>query len=154
MRGRGEAAAADGGGLISTMKTEINSLQSSSVTHLPPGKYWVTDPCYVYPESEWMDYCNNCDSGMKEYDGVPFFGFGTAYGDGEYELLQGAATIGSCGVDAGLLAIIPDALVAKWGKRSKEELKGLGVAIDLMEPTAVHESGGDVQFGRFSLETS
>jgi len=136
------------------MNTETKGLQSSTVTRLPPGKYWVTDPCYVYPESEWSDYCNNCDEGMKEYDGVAFFNWGTAYGDGEYEVERGGSLAGTCGVDAGLLAIIPVELAEKWGKRDYAELSLIGTMIELTEPTEVHESGGDVRFGQFSIKTS
>jgi hypothetical protein len=65
----------------------------------------------------WGDFCDKLFKGdsesgiMFEYDGIPFFVWGTAYGDGNYPVVRNGFCIGSCGVDAGLLSIFPEKLV-------------------------------------------
>lgn len=99
---------------------------------LPPGKYFLGDPCYVLPSNEWHDaldqthYFNlypnreEMESGQHHYNdrhlqngvftrnGVMFAVSSTAHGDGEYPCLDRFGNkIGSCGVDAGLIGAIP-----------------------------------------------
>lgn len=79
-------------------------------------KVWIGDPCYA-PElssdddETWQEFCSfYFDAGgdnegflIAEHRGVEFLVGGTAHGDGCYELNIG----GHCGVDAGLLSVIP-----------------------------------------------
>jgi hypothetical protein len=123
---------------------------------LKAGRYWVTDPCYAYPKKEWGDFCNHLhDSpGVFAHGRRNFFVWSTAYGDGLYEL--NGPTTGTCGVDAGLLSLIPDALVKTWkaGKEMKrlEKMK-LVVQVEIKDDFSIMESGGNIEFCGYSLKT-
>lgn len=125
---------------------------------LAPGKYWITDPCYAYPEKEWHKFCHILDGdGWYTYSGHSFFVWGTAYGDGLYSL-TGPNTAATLGVDAGLLSIIPEALVEKW--RSVRDMKGLMARnlvslIEIREQADVDQSAGEgnLKFGGYTVIT-
>lgn len=75
---------------------------------LPPGRYYIGDPCYVFDES-WDDVLTATDffdKNVQTFRGVPVFGHSTAYGDGAYHGSNGR----EYGVDAGLLGAIPEQL--------------------------------------------
>ena len=103
-------------------------------------KYWVGDPCYVYPKKEWSKFCNtipydnhgNFDNFFTTtYNDIPFFVTSTAYGDGCYKLTKnGSPVVGELGVDAGLLSIIPEELIQLWGKEEEAGNLGIWVTID------------------------
>jgi hypothetical protein len=87
---------------------------------------WIGDPCYVV--EPWIEFCHLCSFSAK-YNSITISNEGvtlhdkiqslerprlwnmiywnTAFGDGNYELLNGNHSLGFCGVDAGMLAIIP-----------------------------------------------
>lgn len=81
---------------------------------------WIGDPCYV-PEFDpvpvWNDFCdlifsddfkkNPGESHVVSYNGIEFVFGSTAHGDGCYPVNIRGATHGRCGVDAGLLSVIP-----------------------------------------------
>ena len=125
---------------------------------LKPGKYWIGDPCYVYPDGKWSAFCNELfldKDDMKFIQG--FHCFGTAYGDGVYNLYQkdkiiGKNIMGELGVDAGLLSIIPMKLVKSWGGATKAN--HLGVVVEIKEEAEVVMSGkGNVEFGEYEIFT-
>ena len=101
---------------------------------LQPGRYVIIDPCYIYPDEEWSDFCDkveDLESFVATYNGTKFLVFNTAYGDGSYPVYDGAgAEVGSASVDAGLLSVIPYDLFPELA--TKEEL---GVVIYI--PTEV-----------------
>ena len=77
---------------------------------VPPGKYWLGDPCYAVPSDLWMDLLNSCKFfehpiGKVEADGKvhEVLAFGTAYGDGVYNDQFG----NEFPVDAGLIGLTP-----------------------------------------------
>lgn len=137
---------------------------------LKEGKYWLGDVCYVYPTTEWQDFCNNlfqreggskCVDGIEmDYKSIPFIVIGTAYGDGIYSLTQKGVEIASLGVDAGLLSVIPLSLVESW-KDSKGEwgnnhtdLLELGHIIELTTEVSFVAHGGNFCFGDFEVITA
>lgn len=137
---------------------------SEESTHVfPPGKYWIGDPCYVYGD-DWLGFCDcfdgiGRDGGYLQYVKTPFFVCGTADGDGEYDVKQHGSKVGTCGVDAGLLSVIPMALVKKWlavkkydGTFKKETYGGTIIQADSC--FEIEASGGDFNFGPFSVNTS
>lgn len=136
------------------MKSNLPSI----IPSLPAGKYWVCDPCYAYPDDEWQDFCDILQSkgeGWHAYGRHEFFVWGTAFGDGLYEL-NGPRTLDHLGVDAGLLSIIPEALVKKWGSvKEMKRLVGMNLValIELKEEATVEESGGNVKFGGYEVIT-
>lgn len=100
---------------------KIKSLPDDKITF--KGKVIVTDPCYVFGDVEndfWSDFCGVLweDSGNKVFqvDCTKIFVLGTNSGDGEYPVLDKDENIvGRCGVDAGLLSIIPLNFAKKLG---------------------------------------
>ena len=82
-------------------------------TFLPPGKYFIGDPCYVF-DKKWSGgavdrgICDVIlDGGEQVFEGREFYAHFTAYGDGVYPGSNGFAY----GVDAGLLGAIPVELI-------------------------------------------
>lgn len=112
---------------------------------LPPGKYYIGDPCYVF-EVSWdavlseTDYFTNERQTIK---GVPVFGGPTAYGDGVY--------LGSDGfdysVDAGLLAAIPVELI------EDETGAAFGTVVDAPSGLECANHAGAFTFGPISIDT-
>lgn len=129
------------------------------------GEYWFGDPCYVFPDDEWQQLCKLMFPNHNEPDfddkyqirvvnvnGVHCYLFGTAYGDGSYDLKDSGEDIAELGVDAGMLSMIPIELVnAKgWG-----ETKWAGHVLKL-EPgkKLIGVDFGDFFFGTLSINTS
>lgn len=132
---------------------------------LKKGKYIVTDPCYVFPDSEWSKFCDTTQSiegnencaldrdGIKiSYNGIDFFVCGTKYGDGCFPIYKNGIPIADLGVDAGLLSVIPVELLKTW-KADMKEAKRLGVFITLDKSYPVKVSDGDFSFGPFEVFT-
>ena len=92
---------------------------------LPAGKYYIGDPCYVIAEDRWSDFCdasyppgagvNARGIAVTEFDGHPMYAHGTAYGDGSYLGSDGV----SYGVDAGMLSVVPIALVSDMSEAKR-----------------------------------
>jgi len=94
---------------------ETNKLPALNA--LPPGEYWVGDPCYVEWDghSEWMEFCESMlttgHGGYAHQVNVAhttdrrhwFVCSGTMYGDGEYEDREG----NRYPVDAGIIGVVP-----------------------------------------------
>lgn len=79
---------------------------------MPPGAYWVGDPCYAFKDHDrWIKWLNESGSDavphrrilFAEVGGRPVVGVGTAYGDGEYYDRER----NGYPVDAGLLGAVP-----------------------------------------------
>jgi hypothetical protein len=127
---------------------------------LTPGRYLVVDPCYVVPNEMWSDFCGasfvNHAATRASFDGISFFCQGTAHGDGCFVLKCGNKTVGECGVDAGLLSIIPETLIQLWN--SEKNYDGMwpnmgGVWVEIKENTPVHYGDGNFSFGAFRMKT-
>lgn len=92
---------------------------AESMTTLPPGEYWVGDPCYAFEDSKvWMallesaDYTSDRRILEASAEGEAFIASGTAYGDGCY-LDRGG---NEYWVDAGLIGVTP----AREGKETPD----------------------------------
>ena len=107
------------------------------------GLFWVGDPCYVFPDERWNEFCELLfkteGPTFMEEDGETFFVDTTAYGDGRYPIENNLIRIGSCGVDAGLLSLIPVSLIKKWGDMN--EAARLGVFTNVSGVPAGDGSG-------------
>lgn len=82
--------------------------------NLPAGRYFVGDPCYVFPDHEWFRFCNSLfseavggDGNINSFGDTPMFASCTAFGDGTYRDINSNA---SFGVDSGLLGAVPESL--------------------------------------------
>ena len=90
-----------------TTKPQVTTVKTHTVV-IPPGEYWVGDPCYAYTnnsDSLWMPLlCNFLDdSPLAQVGDNWFVAFPTAYGDGVYLDQDGR----EYGVDAGLIGVVP-----------------------------------------------
>lgn len=111
-------------------KFKLEKLNSKN-GHFKAGKYIISDACYIVKDEEWNDFCdvmykdspNGIDDkgAIGEYEGYKFFICHTAYGDGDYPVYKDKSVVGTCGVDAGNLSLIPFDLAAKWNKKGWNE---------------------------------
>ena len=122
---------------------------------LPAGEYVVIDPCYVYGEDDnfWQHFVDllykdrdDFVDGYFEIDGHLIYCFGTKWGDGIYPVYEKGNEIGTCGVDAGMLALIPASVVTN---------DRLGVHIRLDRPLRPSEwDEGNIKIGDYEIKTS
>ena len=92
---------------------------------------WIGDPCYVFPEEKWSDWCDKLFAWEKERFGdgrrehyvgktvhaalgYKWYSWSTAFGDGTYPLFIDDKIVAKLGVDAGTLSIIPMGLINHW----------------------------------------
>ncbi len=130
--------------------------------NFPAGSYIAVDPCYVFPEDKWDDFCEALsgdndtiadDGAIMEYDGYKFFVMQTAYGDGCYPLKCFGTTVAELGVDAGLLSLIPLEAAHEWHK-SPNKLPKLGQEVQITEDFTVKTLGrGNWAFDDYSVYT-
>lgn len=106
------------------IKAEVNE-----VGDLPPGNYYLGDPCYVIADELWDEFCdklssptedNLCTDGIIfEFRGHKVFVSSTNCGDGCYrDNLKN-----SYSVDAGIIGLIPIELCVK---RTADQWSDLG----------------------------
>lgn len=124
---------------------------------LPPGKYWLGDPCYVIRDEDWLPWLEETnytkeDNLVGEIPGTKYeaVGFRTAYGDGEYpvevEDSRGYSgrvywdEISTCPVDAGMIGFVP------FDYEPKPRLQGLVNLVEFSHHTTVVCEEGDLQF--------
>lgn len=127
---------------------------------MPAGKYWIGDPCYVFPHdgpmgNKWGELLDEVDFfetlSYGELDGgkIKVWAASTAYGDGRY--------IGSNGkafpVDAGLIGIVPQETI-DYLNRVDNDLDYLGLFIEFTEPFIVRSRSGIFDFGHIRIDTS
>lgn len=89
---------------------EMYVMATDYTVKVPPGKYWLGDPCYSVPNDLWMPLLNSCEIfekpiGTVTKDGQEYqvLAFGTFHGDGCYRDQSGH----SFPVDAGLIGLTP-----------------------------------------------
>jgi len=116
---------------------------------LPAGKYWIGDPCYVIDDSLWDEFCkvsiqNHKSVDVTEFQGVPMFAAGTAFGDGWFLGSNGYGY----GVDAGMLAVVPIELCVK------EEFEDLGTVHNFKQPFEAYVENGVFHFGDIDIDTA
>lgn len=131
----------------------------------PAGIYLITDLCYVYPEDEWIDFCEldfresgrgySYNGAVFVYNNINFFVSNTAYGDGIYPIKRNNKIIGHCGVDSGCLALIPIELVRIWLNNSKKSINNeLSVLVNIVKNFTINSGGGDWNFDNIEVITS
>ena len=123
---------------------------------LPAGVYYIGDPCYVIADEKWdafwpLSFSDHPDChescAVTEFEGHPLYAHGTAYGDGVY--------LGSDGVeyavDAGMIGIIPEALIAE---ESRGDIARLGSLVTFHEPfNAYRDDNFTFHFGNIDIPT-
>ena len=90
-----------------------NMMTSTFEIMIPPGTYYMGDPCYAVRDVDWHTLLHSADyfhNPVGEIHGFRVYATSTAYGDGEY--------IGSSGhsypVDAGLIGLVPVEYVTQF----------------------------------------
>jgi hypothetical protein len=126
---------------------------------MPKGKYLVTDPCYVIGEDpfwanmiDWMFEGHTMKHNqffVKANEKHLLFLFNTAYGDGEYPVKKNGSEVGSCGVDAGMLSLVPMDFVEEFGLDTS-----LGTVIEVAHNDTPYYEDGDTSFGPYQILTS
>lgn len=145
--------------------TDIEYSFSEGAEEMNAGKYQVTDPCYFlgHDEQFWNDFCQfmfpehnkeRADSYTIEIAGYKVFAWGTAYGDGCYPTLNNGYEVGSSGVDAGMLALVPVELY----ELLKDTLKGnddtSAPFVEMTRSFTPEVDEGDCSFGSYEVLTS
>lgn len=145
---------------------------------LPPGDYYIGDPCYVIPRSEWTEaldatrYFNLFPTRQAMNDGSPynpremmhgvfcrgpwkFAVSSTEYGDGCYPCEFDGQTVGRCGVDAGMVAAVPVELVRimNEGTSTMDRLESLGCVVTIRDRFGVEYDEGTIRFGPVEVLT-
>ena len=126
---------------------------------LPPGKWWIGDPCYVFPHDgpmaekwdELLAKSNFLEGEMPvELDDgkIKVWAASTCYGDGRYP-----SSIGfDFPVDAGLIGIIPIETVA-YLNRTDVDLNQLGYILNFKTPFCIKAEDGMFTFGHITINT-
>ena len=120
-------------------------------TTLPPGEYWLGDPCYVIENEDWNGFRKSVDrdTGHSTYHGHESAVFHTKYGDGNYPDRAGKYH----GVDSGQIGAVARALATKCDG-SLERLEELGQIIRSTKPMAcIADVRGTIRLGEVTIET-
>jgi hypothetical protein len=134
------------------LAVENPTMKSLPPNMLPPGRYIISDPCYVIARDDYdrMGRATDWwDDGRIFWDGKtgkPYAVVGTKYGDGAYESsgLNGK----SFEVDAGCIACLPKELATGFIKDRHEY-----VEVVFEEPFIVDYKDGDIIFGDRIIHT-
>ena len=117
---------------------------------LPPGRYFVGDPCYVIPDNLWSDFCDITFESqtytIEEFRGHLMLAGSTAYGDGRYADNNGQ----TYGVDSGMLGIVPEAL---WLNAPEREIAGYGQIVEFGTMFPASCNNGVFSFGPIFIDT-
>jgi hypothetical protein len=116
---------------------------------VPPGKYWLGDPCYSVPDSLWGDLLASCmffqhpigEVTTEAGETHKVLAFRTKFGDGVYEDQDGH----EFPVDAGLIGLTPVGL-------SVEQPFG-SMLVEYKWDTSCFEIDGVLHFGDCEINT-
>ncbi len=114
---------------------------------MPPGEYYIGDPCYVI--EEWDDFLGPLWASQYtqfEWKGKQCIGFSTAYGDGCYEDDEG----NQYPVDAGIIGAVPIELCDRGGNGSPGDN---GSVFTFREKWLAETDGETLRFGSYVIET-
>ena len=116
-------------------------------------KVWLGDPCYAIRDEEWSDFVDMLtklpySQGIDiEWKGVKMFVMSTEHGDGEYDVRCGWRVVGSVGVDAGLLCVMPLEAVSDYAL-------ALGFVAEVSPYERASGSNYELKIGDYSIPTS
>lgn len=123
------------------------------------GKYWIGDPCYIFPHTgpmkdKWDEILQKSDYFSKYYGEldngkIKVWAAPTAFGDGSYFSNTGK----EFPVDAGMIGIVPYETV-EYFNRNDNDLSLLGLFIEFEEPFIVGLRGGCFTFGNIEIDTA
>jgi hypothetical protein len=113
---------------------------------VPPGTYYLGDPCYTVPNELWQELLESCDyfdTPEGTVYGYTVIAFGTAHGDGVYSDRAG----NFYPVDAGLIGLVPVGLA---GDVVRDDLVR---KIQIDHPTICSSFDGVLKFGHIEINT-
>jgi len=118
---------------------------------VPPGRYFLGDPCYAVPADDWsplLDSCGIFDRPIGRVRGFEVLAFGTCWGDGEYTDQHSH----KYSVDAGLIGLTPIALAQQH--RAFARLETLGRIVDFESAArCTSDAMGLLIFGGYMINT-
>ena len=118
---------------------------------LPPGEYWIGDPCYVIPRPDWNQFLDDIDPETRytQHRGQTSVVFDTYRGDGSYQDQNGR----QYSVDSGIIAAVPVELV-KQTAAERASLNDLGQWLTTDRTLVCDTDGyGTLTFGDLSVMT-
>ena len=117
---------------------------SNASTRVPPGTYFLGDPCYVVADQDWNEFLD-CMREEQEWRGRPLAAFNTKYGDGSYRDGNGNEYC----VDSGIIGLVHASLI---GKRRH---LGAGRIVQFLEETDCTscDQKGTMRFGKIRIRT-
>jgi len=128
--------------------TEMYVMTADYTVTVPPGRYWLGDPCYSVPNDLWGPLLDSCETfnlpiGTVTKDGQEYqvLAFGTFYGDGCYTDQSGH----SFPVDAGLIGLTPVGLADGHPFGS--------TLVEFKVETECSCRNGVLRFGTFTINT-
>ena len=132
-----------------TTKPQVTTVKTHTVV-IPPGEYWVGDPCYAYNDDGlWMPLLGSCgfldDSPLAQVGDNWFVAFPTAYGDGVYRDQDGR----EYGVDAGLIGVVPVDSV----EPGDTTLYAMHL-VTFPHETRMYSEDGKIHIGRIVIDTN
>lgn len=113
---------------------------------LPPGRYYIGDPCYVFSDKTWDELISKCDvqdGEIMSFGGADFWSHSTAWGNGMYK--DGNSV--EYGVDSGLLGAVPIGLIDNPAGETD------GLVIDAPDGLHVEYDSGTFWFGAIVIKT-
>ena len=124
-------------------------------TILPPGEYYIGDPCYVISDNHdtWMEYVQEIYENVspvpyKYFKDKKIFCHGTAYGDGVYF----DQFDNNYGVDAGLIGATPTDICEI--KKDDKNIKDLVVVHNFKKEFECFYEKGIFYIGHFKIDTN
>ena len=117
-------------------------MQEEQIT-LPPGSYYLGDPCYQIDPDQWHEYLKAKREG-KDFQGHPVVAFHTRYGDGRYRCSDGRGY----NVDSGMIGLVPQAMAVRRSTRHEGRMIPF-----LTEVSCSTDGEGDLRFGHIRIRT-
>lgn len=131
--------------------TEFQLDRTTDTVIVPAGRYYLTDPCYVVRDPDWLPWLEAADYKNQRTllyastpNGVPVFGFSTAYGDGSWTGSDGF----TYAADAGLLGLVPVEYAPE-----KEGQRGVNVVEFRRARRCRRDANGVLWFGGVRINT-
>jgi hypothetical protein len=114
------------------------------IKNIPPGTYYVGDPCYVFNNNsgsrDKISEISDCfDIPHIEFKGKPIIAFGTKFGDGTYNGFS---------VDSGLIGIVDISLIEEGSTFFKEKFNRRKHIVTFDKPFDFEWDDGNFHIGQ------
>lgn len=112
---------------------------------VPAGKYYISDPCYLFNDDDWMCFCDHIDEEFFKIRGKCVCVFNTAHGDGLYKVKRHPTW--EVPVDAGVIGLTPVDII------TKEPWMNFPI-VEFKEDTECFSEDGILHFGKYEINTN